>query len=236
MDFSGIQQFDMQLLHVFNGSGNVWLDQAAAALTSGLTWIPLYIVLLVVVIRNNERMGQIALAVGGALLCVLLADGLADGIVKPLAERPRPCNDSLFKSSVQVVYGMRPQSFSFPSAHAANTLSLAVFFSMMIRSRLMGWTLVLWSLANCWTRLYLGVHYPLDICCGMLLGLAVGFSVYLIYYKMYRRISPNIKYVSNQYTSTGYDHDDIDKVMTVMMLILLYVVIRATVMAGCLQD
>ena len=61
MDFSRIQDFDMQLLHVFNGSENVWLDQMAMALTSGWTWIPLYIVLFVVVIRNNEMMGQIAL-------------------------------------------------------------------------------------------------------------------------------------------------------------------------------
>lgn len=64
MDFSRIQDFDMQLLHVFNGSENVWLDQMAMALTSGWTWIPLYIVLFVVVIRNNEMMGQIALVVG----------------------------------------------------------------------------------------------------------------------------------------------------------------------------
>ena len=56
MDFSRIQDFDMQLLHVFNGSENVWLDQMAMALTSGWTWIPLYIVLFVVVIRNNEMM------------------------------------------------------------------------------------------------------------------------------------------------------------------------------------
>lgn len=78
MDFSRIQDFDMQLLHVFNGSENVWLDQMAMALTSGWTWIPLYIVLFVVVIRNNEMMGQIALVVGGAVLCIFLADGLVD--------------------------------------------------------------------------------------------------------------------------------------------------------------
>ena len=54
MDFSRIQDFDMQLLHVFNGSEKVWLDQMAMALTSGWTWSPLYVVLFVVVIRNNE--------------------------------------------------------------------------------------------------------------------------------------------------------------------------------------
>ena len=136
MDFSRIQDFDMQLLHVFNGSENVWLDQMAMALTSGWTWIPLYIVLFVVVIRNNEMMGQIALVVGGAVLCIFLADGLVDGIIKPLAERCRPSNDPMFKYTVQVVDNMRLMSFSFCSAHAANTLSIAIFFSLLIRSRL----------------------------------------------------------------------------------------------------
>lgn len=123
MDFSRIQDFDMQLLHVFNGSENVWLDQMAMALTSGWTWIPLYVVLFVVVIRNNEMMGQIALVVGGAVLCIFLADGLVDGIIKPLAERCRPSSDPMFKYTVQVVDNMRLKSFSFCSAHAANTLS-----------------------------------------------------------------------------------------------------------------
>ena len=163
MDFSRIQDFDMQLLHVFNGSENVWPDQMAMALTSGWTWIPLYIVLFVVVIRNNEMMGQIALVVGGAVLCIFLADGLVDGIIKPLAERYRPSSDPMFKYTVQVVDNMRLKSFSFCSAHAANTLSLAIFFSLLIRSKLVTWTLLLWSLVNCWTRLYLGVHYPVDI-------------------------------------------------------------------------
>ena len=151
MDFSRIQDFDMQLLHVFNGSENVWLDQMAMALTSGWTWIPLYVVLFVVVIRNNEMMGQIALVVGGALLCIFLADGLVDGIIKPLAERCRPSSDPMFKYTVQVVDNMRLKSFSFCSAHAANTLSLAIFFSLLIRSKLVTWTLLLWSLVNCWT-------------------------------------------------------------------------------------
>lgn len=228
MDFSRIQDFDMQLLHVFNGSENVWLDQMAMALTSGWTWIPLYIVLFVVVIRNNEMMDQIALVVGGAVLCIFLADGLVDGIIKPLAERCRPSSDPMFKYTVQVVDNMRLKSFSFCSAHAANTLSLAIFFSLLIRSKLVTWTLLLWSLVNCWTRLYLGVHYPVDILCGLAIGAVVGVVVYLIYIRMYYRISPKIKYISNQYTSTGYDYDDVDKIMTVVIFTLIMVVFYAT--------
>ena len=134
------------------------------------------------------------------------------------------------KYSVQVVDNLRMKDYSFCSAHAANTMSLAVFFSLLIRSRMITITMVIWSLVNCWTRLYLGVHYPLDVLTGILLGCVVGFLVYLFYHRMYRRISPEIKYISNQYTSTGYDHDDIDMIMTVLMVVLVYVVIRALCM------
>lgn len=232
MDFSKIQDMDMQVLSIFNGSDNIMLDQMVQILTSGLTWIPLYVMLFFVVMRNNETMGQIALVVGSAIFCVLFADGLVDGIIKQLAERWRPSNDPTFKYMVQVVDDIRLKGYSFCSAHAANTMSLAVFFSLLIRSKMLTITLVIWSLINCWTRLYLGVHYPSDILCGMIIGIIVGILVYLLYYKIYLRISPKINYISNQYTSTGYDHDDIDKAMVILMLTLLYVVTRSVVMAG----
>lgn len=232
MDFSKIQDMDMQVLSLFNGSDNIMLDQMVQILTSGLTWIPLYVMLFFVVMRNNETMGQIALVVGSAIFCVLFADGLVDGIIKQLAERWRPSNDPTFKYMVQVVDDIRPKGYSFCSAHAANTMSLAVFFSLLIRSKMLTITLVIWSLINCWTRLYLGVHYPSDILCGMMIGIIVGILVYLLYYKIYLRISPKINYISNQYTSTGYDHDDIDKAMVILMLTLVYVVTRSVVMVG----
>lgn len=230
MGIISLLDIDMSVLHFFNGAGgNLLIDQMVWVLTQGVTWIPLYLVLFYIVMRNNETMAQIGLVMFCAFLCVLVADGVADGIVKPLVARWRPSNDPVLKYTVQVVNNMRLKDFGFCSAHAANTMSLAVFFSLLIRSRLMTITLVAWSLVNCWTRLYLGVHYPSDILCGLLLGAVAGLLVYLLYFKLYFKISPKIKYISNQYTSTGYDHADLDLVLGVIMLILFYVVLR-----GCL--
>lgn len=221
---------DLGVLQFFNGSNNIFLDQLVVVLTSGFTWIPLYVVLLCIVIRNNETMGQIALIVGGALLCVCIATGVTDGIVKPTVARWRPSNDPSIKYMIHVVNNIRLKDYGFFSAHAANTMSLAVFFSLLIRSKLLSVTLFLWSLLNCWTRLYMGVHYPSDIACGILFGAVVGIGVYLVFRQLYRRISPEIKYISNQYTSTGYDHDDIDAILCILMFTLVYAMLRACVM------
>ncbi len=229
MGMISLLDMDMSVLQFFNGGGNLLMDQIVWVLTSGFTWIPLYLALFYIVIRNNETMSQIGLVVFSAFLCVFFADGIVDGIIKPLVARWRPSNDPVIKYTIHVVNNMRLKDFGFCSAHAANTMSLAVFFSLLIRSKLMTITMVVWSLVNCWTRLYLGVHYPSDILCGLLLGAVIGGLVYILYYKLYYKISPKIKYISNQYTSTGYDHDDLDLVLSVLMFILLYVIIR-----GCL--
>lgn len=227
-----LQSIDLWLLHFFNGGSNLLLDQMVWVLTSGWTWIPLYLALFYVVVRNNETMPQIGLVILGAVLCVFIADGLVDGIIKPTFARWRPSNDPIIKYTVHVVNDLRLKDYGFCSAHAANTMSIAVFFSLLIRSRLMTITLVGWSLLNCWTRLYLGVHYPSDVACGMLLGIVIGVLVYLLYYKLYFKISPRIKYISNQYTSTGYDHDDLDIVLCVLMLTFIYVIFRGVILTN----
>ena len=61
--FNTMLPTDLDILHFFNGSNNILIDQLALVLTSGLTWIPLYLTLFYIVIRNNETMAQIALAV-----------------------------------------------------------------------------------------------------------------------------------------------------------------------------
>lgn len=230
MMMNSLLDVDLALLHFFNGGENLLMDQIVWVLTSGWTWIPLYLALFYIVMRNNETMPQIGLVVLSALLCVFFADGIVDGIVKPMVARWRPSNDPVIKYTINVVNNMRLKDYGFCSAHAANTMSLAVFFSLLIRSKMMSFTLIAWSLLNCWTRLYLGVHYPSDIICGLGIGCVVGILVYFLYYKLYYKISPKIKYISNQYTSTGYAYGDLDFVMGILMLILVYALLRGCVL------
>ena len=133
---------------------------------------------------------------------------------------------------VDTVDGYRGGKYGFFSAHAANTFSIAVFFSLLMRSRLVTLLLVGWSLTNCWTRLYLGVHYPLDILCGLLWGGSVGTGIYFLYRYVDRRLlhSEN-DYVSSKYTSSGYRYSDIYIVALVLSLTLIYCILRSLILA-----
>ncbi|MCR4916377.1 MAG: phosphatase PAP2 family protein [Prevotella sp.] len=176
-----IIQLDKQLLLLVNGSDSVFLDYLVLTLTNAKTWIPLYLGLFFVVCRTNKTLREILLVVVAAGLCVLLAGTVDDEIVKPLVARWRPTHDPQIGSLVDVVNDYRGGNYGFFSAHASNTFSLALFFSLLMRRRLFIVFMVCWSLTNCWTRLYLGVHYPGDITVGLLWGALVGYSVYRLY-------------------------------------------------------
>lgn len=218
---------DRLVLSWFNGSNSVFLDGWMSAFTSGFTWLALYASLFYLVVKNNETMGQIMLVVGCALACVGLADIMADVIVKPLVERWRPSNDPIFKYDVSVVEGYRGTSYGFFSAHAANTFSLALFFCMLVRSRVLSVALVLWSFVNCYTRMYLGLHYPSDIVCGLLWGSVCAIGVYYFYLRVSRRMFGEDNYVSTQYTSTGYRLCDVDIVVFVLVSTVLITLFKA---------
>lgn len=185
-----IIQYDKQLLLMVNGSDSLFMDYLILTLTNAKTWIPLYIGLFYVVLKTNKNVRDVLLILASAGLCYLLAGAVDDGIVKPLVARWRPTHDPEIGSLVDVVNGYRGGKYGFFSAHAANTFSIAIFFSLLMRQRMLTFFLVGWSLLNCYTRLYLGVHYPGDITVGLLWGGFVGWLVY----QLYRRITIPVKY------------------------------------------
>lgn len=185
-----IIQYDKQLLLMVNGSDSLFMDYLILTLTNAKTWIPLYIGLFYVVLKTNKNVRDVLLILAAAGLCYLLAGAVDDGIVKPLVARWRPTHDPEIGSLVDVVNGYRGGKYGFFSAHAANTFSIAIFFSLLMRQRMLTFFLVGWSLLNCYTRLYLGVHYPGDITVGLLWGGFVGWLVY----QLYQRITIPVKY------------------------------------------
>ena len=210
----------------FNGSNSLFLDGMMQAWTSGFTWIPLYVALFYLIVKNNETMAQIGLIVLGAALCLILDGGVIELLVKPFVERLRPINDPSLKQLLDIVPGTYENSFSFFSAHAANTFSIAIFFSLLIKNRLFTAFMLLWSFINCYTRLYLGVHFPSDVLIGLLYGGCIGATVYILYNKVSKKLLFKKSFFSTQYTATGYAISDIEMVLIVMCLIILYTIFR----------
>ena len=227
MDWSSIIGFDKQLLLFFNGSDSLFLDGMAKTLTTASTWIPLYVALLYLVIKNNNNVQKIMLIIAGAGLCVLLAGSLNDILVKPWVCRWRPSRDPEIAMLVDTVNGYRGGDYGFFSSHAANTFSIAIFFALIIRSRALSVALVLWSLTNCWTRMYLGVHFPGDILCGLIWGGCVGTGMWYLHQRIRSRLDMTETYISTEYTSTGYLLGDVHVVICVLMLTLLYAIFRS---------
>jgi len=142
--------------------------------------------------------------------------------------RWRPTRDPEIGLLVDIVDGYRGGDYGFFSAHAANTFSIAIFFSWLVRSRLLTVALVLWSLTNCWTRLYLGVHFPGDILVGLCWGGLVGTGVYFLFYRyLIAKLTWTPTYTSLAYTKTGYNRNDADVPVCVLTFTLIYVALRA---------
>ncbi len=89
MDVNALVNIDQNLLLLLNGSNSVFMDNLIIVLTSGFTWIPLYLALLFLVVKNNETMSQIFLVVGCVAFCILLS-GSVNLYSKTSCWRERP--------------------------------------------------------------------------------------------------------------------------------------------------
>ena len=126
-----IEYLDKIGIDLFFGSDSAFLDQMALVLTNAYAWVPMFIALFILIIKNNDNVQQILLVMGCIALCVFLASGTSNLLVKPLVERVRPCNDPQYKYLAQIAGDMHSKDFSFFSSHAANTMAVATFFTFL---------------------------------------------------------------------------------------------------------
>ena len=223
-----LAEFDTRLMLALNGSDSLYMDGFMRLFSSTSVWIPVAIVLLVILFKNN-RLGSFIAAVLMIALTVFLCDRLSSGYIKPMVGRLRPSNEPLILDQIDIVNGSRYGSYGFISSHAANCFGLFMFLSLLIRQKALSITLFLWALIDSFSRVYLGVHYPGDILCGALFGMLVGGVVYLIYWIFTRRIQTGPGKITSFYTSTGYLMEDVQLILVALYLTFTFIALYSFV-------
>lgn len=188
-DFNFWKSLDESLLLAINGMHTPMLDNLMWLLSGKWVWIPFY-ALLIMFMGYRLGVKQTALILISIAVMITLTDQTCATLIRPCLERLRPSHpDNPVSSMIQLVNGYRGGSFGFPSCHAANTAALATFIILLFRIRALSIFMVVWALAICYSRMYLGVHYPSDILVGMTVGIIYAILVYYAYRFVSRKIA-----------------------------------------------
>ena len=176
---------DTEILLAINGWHAPWADTLMWIISAKATWIPLYLLLIGLLvwryrkpaptpIKWLQKVPACVVMIVAIGLAVGAADFIASGILKDWVARPRPSRVPELEGVLHLVNGYKSGQYGFVSSHAANTMAVALLFSLIWRNKIATCGLMLWVAANCYSRMYLGVHYPTDILGGLIVGSLVA--------------------------------------------------------------
>ena len=182
---------DTEILLLINGWHALWADQVMWIVSEKTTWIPLYLLLIgLLVWRYRQPSNNATKWLKKVPVCVVmiiaiaaavgLSDFIASGLLKDLVARPRPTRVPELEGVLHLVNGYKSGQYGFVSSHAANTMACGLLFSLIWRKKIATVGLMLWVAVNCYSRMYLGVHYPLDILGGLMVGVLMAVVAYQV--------------------------------------------------------
>lgn len=151
------------------------LDNTLPLLRHQMIWGPFYLFMLLLVLFNFRKTGiwwiLFAAATAG------LTNIISSDFIKENVMRLRPCNDPAMAEHLRFLLSYRPQSSSFTSSHAANHFGLGAFFFFTLRKHIghRAWVFFAWALLVIYAQVYVGVHFPLDVFAGSVVGLLFGY-------------------------------------------------------------
>ena len=173
-------QLDVQLLVFLNSLGSTTYDGLWLFITKQSNWTPFFLVLLYLVFKKIGIKSTLYLLLFVTLLLVVTDQ--TTNLFKVTFQRLRPCNNPEINSIIRLV---KPSnSFSFFSGHAANSMATMTFLFLILKKQYRyAFLIFLFPLIFAYSRIYLGLHYPLDILTGYLFGATFGIVTYKLYQK-----------------------------------------------------
>jgi len=185
---STISEADRDLLTTINFDGPTGYDFFWAMYTDKWTWIPFVLVIVYCLLRPGNWKHRL-LIVGCTALLFLLSDFVVSSFIKNVVCRPRPSHDPAVMDLLSYVNGYRGGAYGFPSNHASNGFAAATFLALLLRNRWVTLSAFLWAIGSCYSRMYMGVHYPTDILCGAMLGIVFAIIIFFLYKKAAKRLA-----------------------------------------------
>lgn len=193
---------DQQWLLAINGWHSEWADILMWYISKSTTWLPLYALLVGLIVyrfgilspslcregRRGSSLLRVLIILAGFAVAVGVSDFVSSGIIKPWVCRLRPTHEPEIAGLIHLVNGYTGGLYGFVSSHAANTMACALLFALLYRNKYATVGLMLWVALNCYSRMYLGVHYPADI----IGGLAIGALMATLTYGMVRRLVEHV--------------------------------------------
>jgi undecaprenyl-diphosphatase len=170
-------QYDEALFLFFNSLGTPQWDSLWLIITHKLSFIPLYALLLFLIYKKFGLKSLLVFVVVIALM-ITFTDQITN-VFKRGFQRPRPCGVQDIADQMRFI-AVRCGKYGFFSGHSSNSMAAAIFAGLLLKPYFKNliYILVLWSIIVAYSRIYVGVHYPLDILCGMTFGAFSGFLFY----------------------------------------------------------
>jgi undecaprenyl-diphosphatase len=187
--FQKILELDTEFFLYLNSFFSDYGDTIMLMITRKETWIPFYAIILFFIIKNYRSKWW--LVVLFLALTILLADQISV-FLKETIQRLRPVHNPEIENLVHNVL-RKGGLYGFVSSHAANSFAIFAFTTRVFRNRSYWFLILFWAVVFSYSRIYAGVHYPLDILGGAVLGWLIGVGTYkaLIFFEIHFFLARN---------------------------------------------
>jgi undecaprenyl-diphosphatase len=194
-----IKSLDVDLFLLINRHFSPFFDNFMFAFSEKLIWIPLYISVLFLLIKTRKK--EAIWLILALILCIVISDQVSSGILKDLVKRLRPSHAEDLKGMVHLVRNYSGGLYGFASSHAANAVGFALLSSLIFKRKLYTYAIFTWAAITAYSRIYLGVHYPLDVLGGAAIGIVAALFCYWLLIRLRLHNPPQPITSTHQYLS-----------------------------------